>query len=356
MNRRSTSSSSSVLVAEERFGANPYVLELLRAYRRAGRTARLSIRDLRRGLDYGVVHLQWPEALFGWRRLHSYRGREVDLIRHLEGARDCSQVVLTVHNLRPHGDSVDVALYAAILEFPTTFVHHGFASIGLLKSAYPQLADRKHIVAPHGAYRVPRWVTSGGMRSRVRGTIGISPEDLLVLNFGAQRDNKSPRFVGEVITALGTKSGVKFLSIGRSSSAPPEQEGSRAFATALRQRQDVVVSRYSPQLELNALLAASDVVLLPHSAGLTSGVLHLAISAGKWVVHPAIGNFSEQAAHWQYSRSYAPDDAQGAAQCILDVYSQLASGVRPTVDERARWTEENTWDKHVEVILQSLGV
>lgn len=349
-------SAARIQVVEEPNLANPYARLLVGGYRRTGRSAHLSVAGLSR--DGGqVIHLQWPETLLAWRRAGNrrYRSAPEVALRDLKERQKSAPLVYTVHNLEPHNthDPSILALYAAIVTLPDIFVHHGQSSIAPFVSRYPQTRERVHLVAKHGPYPAPTSHQQADFRQGLRKAIGLEYGRRLVLNFGRQRPNKHYSFMDDIASRL-PSSEFAFLSIGRSSGPPagsPLQQAGLGVIRAIRHglarhRSATINARPSNRLS-SRLFAAADVVLLPHTGGINSGVLSLAISHGCRVVYPDLGNLRHQSGAWVHAYAYRAGDPQSAAEALIEAFDA------PDDDTHASWRlwlQENSWERHAEVV------
>ena len=102
-------------------------------------------------------------------------------------------------------------------------------------------------------------------------------------------------------------------------------------------------------------MSSSDAFFLGHQQGLNSGVLSLAASYGKPVVFPDLGNFREQLEGWPWCESYKAGDIESAVHAVKTMRDRLADYAPGEIRfDNTRWAALNSWDVHVERILEAL--
>ncbi|NNL99371.1 MAG: hypothetical protein HKO62_01385, partial [Gammaproteobacteria bacterium] len=148
-----------ILLVERINDANEYIELLAEAYEANGHTVVLDVQNfLFSSYVPDVVHLHWPEAIYRWRHRLPLDETTITLIEdRLRWYRERGAVIVyTAHNLLPHSaESADFArqIYSRMLTHVDIVLHHGTASIPLLKTELPECAGADHIVAPHGPYK-----------------------------------------------------------------------------------------------------------------------------------------------------------------------------------------------------------
>jgi beta-1,4-mannosyltransferase len=356
------SANTLVQVVEELNFANPYARFLVRGYRDIGLTSHLSIGRVSRRSGQ-AVHLHWPETMLVWKRLGNkkYIKSPTRAVSDIKKRQCDAPFIYTVHNIEPHNNLMSPDIRDACEELvtsPDIFVHHGPSSISMFVGRHPSTSGRLHIVAPHGAYPTVHSSLQNELRAQFRRRIGLRPNQRLILNFGRQRPNRGAPFVSEVARTL-ERPEMVFLTIGRF--APPMSDSSfQRLGWGLRSaiEKSVAESRVAaidgrPSVRLSTnLFAASDIVLLPHTSGINSGVLSLAISHGCKVVYPDIGNLSHQAYGWVHAFPYVSGDATSAARAVLAACEDDHSNASKSLVE---WRAENSWRRHASIVRTGIA-
>ena len=348
-----------ILLAERINSANQYVEELAKAYQAAGHEVIFDVQNfLFSSFLPDVVHIQWPEAIYKWR--HKLKATEAkDLIRErLEFYTDKGvPIVYTAHNLLPHGtvSDLDQEIYELVMSYVDVVIHHGSRSIELLKDRFQFKATVKHVIAPHGPY-VAEQVAEGAARKSFQ-----LPKDRMVyLNFGRIRPNKGFDFTNAVFRKFAGQEPFLF-TIGPKLMSRKERIISKLKdkipgINQGRTKDSLTVLRDISHDEISYIFSATDVVFMGHLEGLNSGVLAQAISQGKPVVYPDLGNFREQAEGWEWQRVYEPGNVDSAAKAIREMNQRItemkAQGMAPS---NALWLEKNSWGHHVNQVLEAVS-
>lgn len=355
--------SVNILVCAEQSDSNDYIRLLSRAYAAAGHGVSLSPRALLEahaepaGVP-DVVHLHWPEQFYKTNRYLPMSEGTLELLRaRLEYYKQRGSVVVyTVHNLAPHESADKVfesAIYRLFAESADILLHHGSASVKLLQGQYGDLANRQHVVVPHGAYD-----TGAVPPERPRAVYGLPASGCVLLNFGLQRRYKGPAFIARTLRRTGDAS-VHLFTIGPLSPRPTTAPG-KAWRGALllcnaltrwpraRFARHTRVWREVPASEIPAIMSAADIVFLGHASGLNSGLLALAASYAKPVVFPDVGNFSEQLDGWPWAESYVAGDSGSALSALSALRARLrdAEAAAMATDHR-EWLQKHDWQVHV---------
>ncbi|WP_139227575.1 glycosyltransferase family protein [Sphingobacterium wenxiniae] len=234
-------------------------------------------------VDYDVVHIQWPEELFKWRKIS-----EADLLRlnkriaYLKNRG--TKLVATLHNKAPHrkGD-LDEKLYNIVYKHVDAVVHLGSYS----QSFYPNVMN---VVIPHPNYNP---------------VIKVNPEDekqkecITYLSFGKIRSVEEERQLIEAfllmkdadtkLIIVNSLVGVNKYRIRQAI----KKIKYRLYLRSLKRKNIVLITHRLSDDEINHYFNESDVVIVPRVDSLNSGVVFMGFSFGKVVVGPRIGNIKE---------------------------------------------------------------
>lgn len=240
----------------------------------------------RRLLDrYDVVHVHWPEFLIRWERLGTASLDIVKVLVLLAVARRRGAVLVwTGHDLSAH-ESVRPRLLRA---FQRGFVRQVDGVINLadgsaeeLRSRHPGLAGTPMATVRHGHYR-----DSYGQpptSSEARATLGIGPDELVLLMLGQLREYKNAEALMKVV---GRDDHLTLIVAGR-----PHDQALRTRLAATAKLCDRVhaVLETVPHQDVPGYHGAADVVVLPYKQGtaLHSGAALLALSLNRPVVMAA---------------------------------------------------------------------
>lgn len=344
-----------VLLVERINKANQYIEELAKAYQLAGHEVIFDVQNfLYSNLLPDVVHIHWPEAIYKWR--HQLKGDDAKTLIEKRLAyyqENGVPIVYTAHNLLPHGseNNLDRDIYAMVAKYADVVIHHGNKSISLLKTHFDFKPEVRHLVAPHGPY-IAEPVKAGEARKSFK----LPGDRIIYLNFGRIRPNKGYDFTRSVFQKFTTE--LPFLfTIGPKSLSRKERIIAKVKDKLPRMNQEknsLTLFREIKHEEISHIFSVADVVFLGHLDGLNSGVLAQAISHSKPVVFPDLGNFTEQAEHWEFKATYKPGDKASAIEAIKSMNMRISelksSGTQPSNQE---WLEKNDWSLYVKTVLDA---
>jgi beta-1,4-mannosyltransferase len=202
------------------------------------------------------------------------------------------RLVWTVHNVGSHegaNDPVEMAVHRRLAELSDAVICHCTAAEEAAAEAYalsPGLRQRLHVI-PHGSYIgvYPNTVSRTEARNRLK-----LPLDARVLLFiGTVRPYKGLEDLLAAFRQLGHP-GLRLIVAGRPRRA--QDAAPIASAAAADPRVSLRLD-HVPDDQLQVLLNASDVVVLPFRDILTSGSMILAMSFGRAIVAPSLGCLPE---------------------------------------------------------------
>lgn len=236
-------------------------------------------------VDYNVIHIHWPEALFGWRL--PYMEDFILIKERLAVWKKKAAIVYTLHNSQAHElhNPWCVMIYKAVYEAADVIIHLGSHSYNKkVKNA----DNRQHVIIPRGLYKVKNKLSN---QRQARDLLSLSLESFVILVFGRIRNQKERNFIWQTFKMVNKEN--KFLLVPRwhegtypSWKTQPLQR-IRSISLSFR------ASRYPnmclgkgtiAESNIERYFKASDIVLLPRENQLNSGVPFLAYSYGKQVV------------------------------------------------------------------------
>ena len=274
---------------------------------------------LRRG-EFAVALFHWPNTFFRpdrrrdtWRQL-----AELTYARLRHGTR----LVWVVHNLQPHDGAERTSPFVrtCFLRLLSGTIHLSRHSVERTLEMYPELEGKPHLVTVHGRYDADVHVRPRAPRSgRAR-----------VLAFGHIRPYKNLEAL--IAAAIRASDAVQLTIAGRvwdeNLGKQLKAQAHGAGHIALDFRSDPI-----PDDELNALIDASDAIVIPYAQGvLNSGVAFHALSRNRPVLAPRTGALPELSAdvgsQWLslFDGTIDEDDLRGFVQA-----SQEATGA-PDLD------------------------
>lgn len=278
--------------ADSSIEANPYIHLLYRAVQGSAPVAahEWSL-PLAWRRHWDLAHFHWPELTVSFRTPRRAR----DIARflatvawlRLRGTR----VVWTAHDLRPH-DSADnrwaQRFYAAFARQADLVIALSQASADELHSLYPALRSTPTAVVPHGHYRDVYPDRREG-KGEARKALGLPGGGRLLTFLGQVRPYKGvPALVRHFVAVAGPDD--HLLIAGR----PHQDWLGREIEGAAAGRPNVHLRlAHVPADDIDRVVRASDVIVLPYESILNSGSALLGLSFDRPVVVPAIGSLRE---------------------------------------------------------------
>ncbi len=277
---------------------NPYVRLLIAALEDEG----ASVVDFspRSVPSCDIVHVHWPEWVLDAPRRPAALARIIRLLGALARARRRgARLVWTVHNLGAHDSAGGRFGWSGFTRQVDGFISLTEAAVEPARSRFPPLADVPGFVIPHGHYRdaYPNTVS----RSEARSSLDLPPSATVGLFLGQVRRYKNVPALLRTFARVGARDD----GAGRDQAARDGADhrlivAGRPANDALRQ-ECVAAGGDDPRLQLRLdfvpphevqyLMAAADVVILPYRETLNSGAALLALSFDRPVLAPAAGAF-----------------------------------------------------------------
>lgn len=257
---------------------------------------------------------------------------ELDEVR-----REGVAVVWTVHNVLPHDcrfPAVEAQLCQGLADRVDLVHVMGRETLTEAAAAYTIADDDRLVVVPHASYDgiYPAEQDPGiGRRA-----LGLGADDRVVLFLGQIRPYKGLDDLLDAWQAPGRDPRARLVVAG----AVGDFAGSGELVERLGEVADRVDLRVVSDDELPTLLAACDVVVLPHRAVLNSGTLLLAHTFGRPVIAPDVGCLRSHAAAGAV-RWFGPGHGS-LAETLQDLGPLTGDDVRRAARERAlRYTPED---------------
>lgn len=262
----------------------------------------------------------------------------------------------TAHDLIPHQKTSRIdynSFFKIFFSYIDIFIHHGNASINILKNEFNNLNSKKHIVCHHGDYLADIKDYSE-KQDAAKDYYNLPQNKKVILLFG-QLQFKNTKFAISVFKKIykrrhdcilliaGINPLFKYAGLNKI-----YYYVNNKYFNFFRLKKRVIHKRFS-NYEMFLLFKAADVVFLPHNFGLTSGIIPMAATIGKPFVYPNIGVFEEQAKHC-LSIKYTKDDMFEAYNAINNILSAALASF-----DNSKWLAHNSWNDHVKTILNELS-
>lgn len=332
-----------ILLATPAFQLNPYAKQLALALRSQPSVTDVVI-DLDafwQATDFDIVHVQWPEALFGW----NYTPTEMDIERlreRLQAWKQSATLVATVHNRFPHyrRDPIYRQLYVMVYGMMDGFVHLGSASVAEFQSTFPEFRDTPLVTTQIG--RVDTYFGSSVSQAEARQRLGIPADKFVYLSLGYLRDYEETEFLLRGFRKLALPD--KYLVIAGNVITFSDYRLLRIYRR-LRVILNPKVSLFRRLLddsEIQSFANSADVLVIPRLQAMNSSGISLGFSYGKVVVGPDIGNIGETLRE-AGNPTFRPNDTDSLAQALLQARDLSRAGLG---QENRHFAERNMdWNK-----------
>jgi glycosyltransferase involved in cell wall biosynthesis len=292
-------------------------------------------------VDYDVIHVQWPEALFG------FQEPSVSELRELDDSLDKwkekgAKLVATVHNNYPHGKDNKIfrELYGLIYEKSDGLIHLGNASRRAVRRRHAdEVENTQEAVIPHGRYS---YFPNNTTRKEARAALSLPTKKPVMLAFGELRRSKEVCLLREGF--MEAYQGEERLVIA-----------CRLPHRSLRDWKHFVVrlplwlnpqveleESYIPAEEVQLYFNAADVLILPRIDSLNSGNVALGWTFGTVVVGPAEGVIGEMLKN-QGCPTFKTPTAESLARAVREGLQSAREGQGKRLMKHAK--KRLSWDK-----------
>jgi len=287
------SSSCRILIPSD---VRDWVVNLAEAYQRLGCEVTVG----RQNFDLecsqpDVVHFQWPEELTDWKA--PTPKQTDDIIRRLDRWAARARLILTVHNLYPHGHHSNPAyhrLFTAFYERAEVIHHFGETSKHMVCEAFPEIADRHHVVRL--GFNYDRLLPAARQsRAASRREFGFEPNEMVYLVFGSLRSWDEVQLVKQAFSLA--KVPRKRLLMAARYNEPVSQwtQRRRRWRWNLWQRMNAVhrITTYVPDEDVYRLFDSADSVVIVRQNSMGSGIPSLTMTFGRMAIAPDSGIIPE---------------------------------------------------------------
>lgn len=267
--------------------------------------------------DIDIVHIHWPEALFGWREPTSENLQELEQI--ITNWRRKSKVIYTKHNEYPHFGKTErtTKLYQLIEDSADAVIHLGKYSLQNTDSFKKALNTQKGVVIPHPLYTL---YPTKASRTKARAKLNLPSDANVILCLGNIRNREESMFMRKVFRHLDFKTKIlvaptmdyylKFDIPGLSGIIKRMMSWFYRLHPQYHLKNEVVNNK-----DLQFYLKAANVLFIPRLNSLNSGLLLLGISFNTPVVCSNTGNNTEIIEE-SHSYGYDPKLYETAVQAI----------------------------------------
>jgi beta-1,4-mannosyltransferase len=325
------------VVQVSRVRMNPYVGLLQQALRGVGITCStadgLSPRLAQSWRPIAdIVHVHWLELLYAAPRRSTSLRRLCAVLAGLARVKALGlKLVYTVHNLEPHERST-FRLPDRVLITLSDAVHvHDQEAQRHLKARYGSRV--RTYVIPHGSY-IGAYLNNC-TKQEARERLHLKQDAFVLLFLGQIRRYKG---VEDLVAAFHRLTDDACTLVIAGNVHDPSY--AKELATLTRDDPRVVARlQYVRDAELQYLMNACDVCVLPYRQVTTSGAAILAFSFGRPIVAPELGGFAELAREGR-GITYAPEASDGLLGALQQVRASdtVAAGARAL-----QWAQRHQW-------------
>ena len=242
---------------------------------------------------WDIVHLHWPDGVLNSRHAPIAAARVAYLVAQLLFAKARgAKIVWTVHNLQAHNTSyprVERGLWRAFVPLVDAAISLSHSGLEMACQCFPALARKAHFVVPHGHYR--GCYKNECSRTEARTCLGV-PLDTPVIGFVGQiKPYKNvPALLRAFLDRPAGTSPASLLIAGK-----PGDAALAAELAALAAGHPDVALRFGhiADDEMQVMLNACDLAVIPYREILNSGSAILALSFNRPVLVPAKGAMAE---------------------------------------------------------------
>lgn len=278
--------------------------------------------------DYPIVLIQWPEQLFKWQVPNTEE--LAGLKAHLTTWKKTSKIVYVVHNLRPHGDSGDnfKELYQLIEGNADAMIHFGKYSLNLYKKKYTHCI---HKYINHPIYQNTMTLYT---KAYARKKLGFENKHKIIVAPGKIRNEDEKKLIFTTFDNLNLSN--KKIIIPRMLKKQlrfdfPGRIKLKKILDVKRIIVEILSGKYKKNYTmkfqfidaklLSLYISAADVVLIPRTKILNSGVFYLGLTFNKILVGPNVGNVKEHLALFNF-KSFDPRNPKSISEAISQSFSE----------------------------------
>jgi hypothetical protein len=273
-----------------------WVVNLAEAYQRLGHDVTVGRQNFELECSRpDVVHFQWPEEMTGW-KVPTPQQTD-DIIRRLDRWASRARLLLTVHNLYPHGHHGSSAyhrLFMAFYERAEVIHHFGETSKRMVCDEFPEIADRNHVVRLGFNYdRLLPSVRPG--RAVSRRELGIADDEMVYLVFGSLRSWDEVRLIKRAFSLAKVPRKRLLMAARYNESVSRWRQRQRRWSWNLWQARHSVrrITGYVPDEEVYRLFDAADAVVIVRQNSMGSGIPSLTMTFGRLAIAPDAGIIPE---------------------------------------------------------------
>jgi glycosyltransferase involved in cell wall biosynthesis len=224
------------------------------------------------------------------------------------------QIIWEMHNILPHGfTDRDRENSRWFFERANGIIFHSRSDIQRAKETYGTVADKPHIIIPHGNFNesYPNTITKESARER----LSISASEKVILCFGHIRRHRGYEYL---IDAVRDMRNTTVIIAGK------VQDGDIYQSLQAHKKVLPHIKLYVgwiPDSEVQLYFNACDIVVLPYTAITTSGVIPLAYAFSRPVITSDIGGIKD-VVNDDTGMLVPPMDSEALKKAIGDIFTK----------------------------------
>ncbi|MBR4264901.1 MAG: glycosyltransferase family 4 protein [Bacteroidales bacterium] len=241
--------------------------------------------------DYYLIH--WPEYITNFYNKKFDSVLETIKERLISIKNNNSKLIGIYHNKFPHYNNTEGnrKLYETFYSMMDGVICLGYYSANYYKSTYKNFNTQITII-PHPCFNsIPNTIS----REDARKNLSINKDNFVILIFGSLRNKEEVKLFLRAFKDSNIKN-KKLLVVGGKIdhySSIIEKIYNKIYRFWHAGKNLIYIDRKVDDNELQKYFNASDVVFIPRTDTLNSGVVFMAFTFGKPVIGPSVGNITE---------------------------------------------------------------
>ena len=243
-------------------------------------------RKLLAARSYDVINIHWPELI-----PVASRQDQATIVKTLVALRGKARIILTVHNLQPHGKHREWQyenLYKPIIGLADGFIHFSPSAKQIFEAAYQHdiRPAASHFVIPHGNYA---YLDNTSDTTTARKYLNIQEDAKVFVSFGAHRNFRELQLLVGALLRARIRNKLLILA-GRVDFKGSNRLTRKALTYGLQilKRFDAlrVYGGGIEQEDVQYFMNAADALVIPRIHTLNSGNVYLGLTFGTAIIAP----------------------------------------------------------------------
>lgn len=334
---------------------NPYALQLLHALGRNPRVEAVQHGTSwlhESGIDFDVIHIQWPEALFAFEEPSPPELDTLEIIFEKWKRRGAS-LVTTVHNEYPHGRDTEKfqRLYRITYEKSDALIHLGSVSEQVVRKRYAsEIRDTREVVIPHGRYS---YYSNDVDAIEAREELSLPTDKPIMLAFGEIRSLEEARLLRNGFIEAQENDERLVVACRLPHRSLRDWKHITTRLPFWINSQIHLWESYIPADRVQIYLNAADVLVLPRINALNSGNVALGWTFGTVVVGPSTGVIGEMLRDQNCPTFESPTPrslAKAITKGLKQAYEGKGKELKCHANQHLNW--DRLADSHIDIYYE----